>query len=182
MTLPERFIRALLPSLLLAVPACGGSEPRESPPIIPLRYGRYDLIMYDAKLLPDTLRVIVGTSSTPGSTGSVSCPEILLGATLDVMNDGTFTRTSRLAYPCTGTLQRPTDLPDSLAKVESGHAGLLGSTVLFEFAPLSDTVPPSSEIVESGTMQGSDIVIDRVVNGGTNNTEILSNARVYQHE
>lgn len=163
----------------LALAACGGSSgPGETPPVNSLATGRFDLITWDAKPLPDTLRVIVGNSSTPG-TGSVSCPEILLGATLDLATDGTFTRTSRLTYPCTGTLPRPSDLPDSLTRVETGHVTSVGSSVLLSFDGFQDTT--SMERVEYGRAQGADLVIYRIVSAPAT-VEDLENARVYRHE
>lgn len=173
---------------MLGAAACGGSgsEPTGTP-VNPIVSGRFDLVTYDAKPLPDTLRVIVGVSSTPGSSASVSCPEILRSATLDVgpADDiaPTFTRTSRIAYPCTGTLPRPSDLPDSTTRVELGHVRDLGSTIELSFDAFQDTT--FVELAEFGHVTGGDIVIDRLLipgppPGGT--SESLPNARVYRHE
>lgn len=174
-----REYRRLAP-IVLALAACGGDTPtgmtRDGNF---MTHGRLDLVTFEGKALPDTLRVIGGNSSTPGG-GSVSCPEILLGATLDFADDGTITRTSRLAYPCTGSLPRPSDLPDSLTKVETGH-GTFGSTIAITLdagTPL--TVLPTAEYAH---ISGSDLVVDRVASGpALGTTETLANARVYRHE
>ena len=170
--------------LAATITACGSSaKPIDLLPPTHPPAGRYDLIAYEAKPLPDTLRVIAGVSSTPG-TGSVTCPEILLGTTLDVAADGSFTRTSQFAYPCTGTLPRPIDLPPSYTTVTTGNVEILGSVVTLEYPSTSapDTTNAFSDTIESGAMQGTDIVIGQVVTTATNSTETLPNARVYRHE
>lgn len=146
-----------------------------------MKSGRLDLVMWDAKPLPDTLRVLVGISTTPGSTDSYRCPEVLLRATLDIANDGSLTRTSRLAYPCTGTLPRPSDLPDSVTRVETGHATFSYSNVVLTFdggTPL--TMLPSAEHAQ---VRAPDLVVDQVASGVNLATvQSLPQARVYRHE
>jgi hypothetical protein len=169
----------LVAPILLVIVACGGDAPTATRDGNFMTHGRLDLVTFDAKPLPDTLRVIGGNSSTPGG-GSVTCPEILVGATLDLADDGTITRTSHLVYPCTGTLPRPSDLPDSLTRVEAGHA-TYGSTITITFdagSPL--TVLPSAEYARTAA---PDLVVDRVASGqGLGSVESLANARVYRHE
>ena len=181
---PSVALQRWIPVLITLATACGGSSHSDLlPPVQGPVAGRYDLIAYEAKVLPDTLRVIAGNSSTPGG-GSVSCPEILRGATLDIATDAagpTFTRTSRLAYPCTGTLPRPSSLPDSVTRVETGHVTVVETGVVMSFDGFADTT--SLERAEYGHIQGQDIVIDRILSGAPpGSSESLANARVYRHE
>lgn len=167
----------LLAPVVLALVACGGAGAGEAP-VTSLTPGRFDVVTWDAKPLPDTLRIIASNSSTPGGPSS-RCPEVLRSATLDIAADGTLTRTKQLAYPCTGA--QPSDLPDTLTQVETGTAAVAGSSVTLTIGPTTPGISSSS--MEYGQLRGGDIVIDEVhtgVNFGT--VEQLPNARVYRHE
>ena len=169
--------RTALP-LLLLLAACGGSGLTSTQPIYSLTPGRFDVVTWEAKPLPDTLRVIAGNSSTPGGP-SFRCPEVLTGATLDVATDGTLTRTMHLAYPCTGT--QPSGMPDTLTQVATGTAAVTGSAVVLTIGPTTAGISSSS--MEYGQLHGNDLVIDEVHTGmNFSSIEKRANARVYRHE
>lgn len=167
----------LVAPLLLALAACGGAG--QTQPLTPFTFGRFDVVTWEAKPLPDTLRVLVGVSTTPGSSATSRCPEVLTGATLDIASDNAITRTSHLTYPCTGTL--PSDMPDTLTRVETGHVTVAGSNVTLTFG--ADTPGVSSSTVEYAHVHGGDIVVDEIHSGmNLGSVELLANARVYRRE
>jgi len=168
----------LLAPLVVTLAACGSAESGQTDPLSPVLNGRYDVVTWEAKPLPDTLRVIAGNSTTPGGP-SFRCPEVLTGATLDVASDGTLSRTMHLAYPCTGTL--PSDMPDTLTQVATGTASVAGSKVTLTIGPTTAGV--SGSFMEYGQIRGTDIVIDEVHSGmNFGSVESRANARVYRHE
>lgn len=169
----------LLAVLAGALVACGGSSgPGETPPINPMTYGRFDVVTWEARTLPETLRVLAGNSTTPGGP-SFRCPEVLMSGTLDVGQDGTLTRTEHLAYPCTGS--QPTGMPDTLTQVETGTAYIVGDSVALTIGPTTAGVSSSSK--EYGRLRNTDLVIGQVRTGiNFGSVEQLANARVYRHE
>lgn len=164
---------------LLAAVACGGSSgPGETPPINSLTYGRFDVVTWEARTLPETLRVLAGNSSTPGGP-SFRCPEVLTAATLDIATDGTLARTMHLAYPCTGT--QPSGMPDTLTQVETGTATIAGNNVTLTIGPTTAGISSSSR--ELGQLRNQDLVINEVQTGmNFSSVEQRANARVYRHE
>ena len=159
---------------LFGTTACGGSGAVATQPKVTIPIGRLDLIEYDGAALPVTLRVLVSQSVIPGDNRSSRCPENLTASAIEVTSDGTITRTSHLSYPCTGTLPRPADLPDSTTRSESGHASVSGDSLTFLY------VSGSQPITEYARSSGGDLVFYFMRRGTAGQETVSSIHRVYR--
>ena len=95
--------------------------------------GQFNLIEYDGGPLPVTLRVVASVSVIPSDTRMTTCPELLNSSSIQIASDGSVTRTSRLSHPCTGSLPRPTSLPDSTTQMEMGREAITGDSLTFSY-------------------------------------------------
>ena len=178
MSCPRNFFRlngvALTIVYVFGTTACGGSGAVATQPNATIPVGHFDLIEYDGAALPVTLRVIISQSAIPGDNRSSSCPENLTASAIDVTSDVTLTRTSHLSYPCTGTLPRPTDFPDSTTLSESGHASVSGDSLTFSY------VSGRQQSIEYARPSGNSLVFYFMQKGTGGQLTVSSIHRVYR--
>jgi hypothetical protein len=159
---------------LFATTACGGSGAVGTQPNATIPVGHFDLIEYDGAALPVTLRVIISQSVIPGDNRSSTCPENLTASAIDVTSDGIIMRTAHLSYPCTGTLPRPADLPDSTTLSESGHASVSGDSLTFSY------VSGNRQSTEYARPSGNNLVFYFMQSGTGGQLTISTIHRVYR--
>lgn len=159
---------------LFGTMACGGSGAVGTQPNVTIPVGHFDLIEYDGAALPVTLRVIVSQSAIQGDNRSSRCPENLTASAIALTSDGTIVRTSHLSYPCTGTLPRPADFPDSTTSSESGHASVSGDSLTFTY------VSGSQPVTEYARSSRGDLVFYLTQRGTAGQETVSSIHRVYR--
>lgn len=172
--------RSMLYALTLgvaALSACGGaSVAPQSRPSSPV--GQFDLVEYDGGPLPVTLRVIVSVSAVPGDTRTSTCPEMLNSSSIQIGVDGGVTRTSRLSYPCTGSLPRPANLPDSTTQTELGRESVTGDSLTFSYTAAVAGEPRT----EYSRAIGNDLVFYLSRRGTGFQESVTSMHRVYRRQ
>ncbi len=162
---------------MAALSACSGAsvapQPPSSSPV-----GQFNLVEYDGGPLPVTLRVIVSVSAVPGDPRTSTCPEMLRSSSIQIASDGSVRRTSRLSYPCTGSLPRPADLPDSTTQTEVGRESVTGDSLTFSYAGAVGVVPRT----EYSRVTGNDLVFYLSTQGAEVQRSVTSMHRVYRRQ
>lgn len=170
----------ILYSLTLGVAAacaCGGSSVAPQPP--PSNpSGQFNLVEYDGGPLPVMLRVIASVSAIPGDTRTSTCPELLNSSSIQIASDGSVTRTSRLSYPCTGSLPRPVTVPDSTTQTELGHESVTGDSLTFSYTGTGGAAPRT----EYSRVTGNDLVFYLSTQGTGVQQSVTSMHRVYRRQ
>ncbi len=159
--------------------ACGGGGGSVSPPpVASLPVGQFNLVEYDGQPLPVTLRVIASVSVIPGDTRTSTCPELLNSSNIQVASDGSVTRSSRLSYPCTGSLPSPASVPDSTTQVETGRATITGDSLTFSYVDAASGQPRT----DYSRVTGTDLVFYLSRTGTVSQGSVTSMHRVYRRQ